>query len=309
MSLLHDAFVYDSETEYCDALVPFAAAGVGAGEQVWIVTRSDNLALLRERLDAAAAAVHFVDSEQWYRAPATTIAGYQRVLADAAAAGAPGVRVVGEVEFGHSEIEHAEWTRYESVLNLAFADHPAWIICPYDARRLPATVVEHAMRTHPHMIWQGRREPSTAYVAPDRFVEPLPVPVAGPPSAEVRMTSSPGPARPLVAATARAAGLGAVRVDEICIAVNELVTNALVHGVPPVDLRVWPVSEGVVYEVADRGTAAIHPAAGLSPVTMTANGGAGLWLARQLADRVEVVADAPVTTIRIFARSPQDRKS
>lgn len=42
-----------------------------------------------------------------------------------------------------------EWKRYESVLNVAFATSSAWIVCPYDARELPAEVVADAERTHP----------------------------------------------------------------------------------------------------------------------------------------------------------------
>jgi hypothetical protein len=56
--------------------------------------------------------------------------------------------VIGEVQFGSTPEEWAEWTAYESILNRAVADQPAWIVCPHDARALPEAVVENASRTH-----------------------------------------------------------------------------------------------------------------------------------------------------------------
>jgi hypothetical protein len=90
------------------------------------------------------------------------------------------VRAVGEVQFGATPHEWDEWTAYEAILNRALADHPAWNVCPYDSRALPAPVVEQAARTHPGLLgddWQESRH----YHAPDSVVRartapPEPVP-------------------------------------------------------------------------------------------------------------------------------------
>ncbi len=59
--------------------------------------------------------------------------------------------------------------------------------------------------------------------------------------------------------------------DDAALVVTELVTNALLHGGPPVRLRLWEVPEGVRLEVADRG--AELPVAGRrSSVAMTGRG-------------------------------------
>jgi hypothetical protein len=45
------------------------------------------------------------------------------------------------------EAEFAEWFRYESMINLSFASAPATIVCTYDARSLPDSVLVSARRT------------------------------------------------------------------------------------------------------------------------------------------------------------------
>ena len=48
---------------------------------------------------------------------------------------------------GH-EARVRDWARHESVMNVAFAEHPVTFVCSYDARKLPPEVVRHA-REHP----------------------------------------------------------------------------------------------------------------------------------------------------------------
>ena len=106
-SLVHDALLYDSDGEFVDSLTPFVLEGLGLGEEICVVSRPYNCKLLREGLGAHADDVRFVDSNEWYQTPPRTIAGYHKIIKRAVAAGVPGLRVVGEVEFGDAEFEHA----------------------------------------------------------------------------------------------------------------------------------------------------------------------------------------------------------
>ncbi len=77
-------------------------------------------------------------------------------------------------------------------------------------------------------------------------------------------------------------------------------TNAKVHGRPPVALRAWTVVNRIVVAVTDRGSGLAHPYAGYLP-----DGGAlGLWLARQLCRRVTMVRHAAAFTVRLVAGAP-----
>jgi hypothetical protein len=44
---------------------------------------------------------------------------------------------------------------YEAIVNRALAEHPVWIMCPYDRRVLAEEVVEGASRTHPEVHTNG----------------------------------------------------------------------------------------------------------------------------------------------------------
>ena len=49
------------------------------------------------------------------------LAGFDQVLRDAEAAGAPSVYAIGEVRFGTTPREWDRWTAYEAIVDRAFA--------------------------------------------------------------------------------------------------------------------------------------------------------------------------------------------
>jgi anti-sigma regulatory factor (Ser/Thr protein kinase) len=298
-ALRHDALIYDSDSRFVDVLMPFVADGLAAGEQVCVVTRERNGKLLREAVGCSAEQVEFIDAIDWYRHPARTIAGYHRTIQAAWKAGAPGLRVVGEVEFGATVADHAAWARYESALNATFADEPVWIICPYDARRLPAQVVETARRTHTCEVSSGERRHSDRYLDPGDFVAALPLPAAGTLVVDLELHGARlQVVRALVAVLARHARLSTDRTIDLQIAVGELATNALVHGRPPARFRAWRHETRLTFDITDSGTGPLDPIAGFRPPMPDAVGGVGLWLARQFTDQLEITTTARGTTAR-----------
>ena len=162
MSLRHDAFLYDSDETFVAQMGAHLQDGLRAGAHAVAVTTQHNLGLLRESLGADVANVVCIDREEWYQHPARVLAGFDRVVRDAKAAGAPSVYAIGEVRFGTTPREWDRWTAYEATIDRALADCKLNVICPYDERVLPAAVLAGACTTHEHVITDARR-PSAAY--------------------------------------------------------------------------------------------------------------------------------------------------
>jgi anti-sigma regulatory factor (Ser/Thr protein kinase) len=285
----HEAFIYASDDEYVDTLVPLMADALAAGDAVIAVVPGQRAALLRAVLGAAADDVTWIEASAWYRKPVRTIAGYERTLQGLE----PGTSafVVGEVQFGATERDWLAWTRYESALNRALERHTARVVCPYDARSLPPTVVEDARRTHRYLLGREERRASDAYVEPEALLRAMAagaVTPADPPDVELHVGGSVREARRAFASAATAWGLAAARAHELSVAVSEVVTNAVVHGGGRAWLRIWGRDDGLTCVVEDEGTGSDDAMLGYVPPTPGAVGGYGLWLTRQLFDRTEL---------------------
>jgi serine/threonine-protein kinase RsbW len=109
--------------------------------------------------------------------------------------------------------------------------------------------------------------------------------------------------RHAVTSRAAGAGLGADRLDDFVVAVNELLTNAVRHGGGGGRLTLLHTGDHVVCEVTDNGPGLPAPLDG--PVRPAADqpGGWGLWLAEELTDTFELVTGAGGTTVRVSSRT------
>ena len=83
------------------------------------------------------------------------------------------------------------------------------------------------------------------------------------------------------------------------IAVAEVATNGLVHGLPPVRVRAWGQGDTLVVQVDDAAGRPLPPLAGYVPPGTDPDAGRGLWLARQLADVVSVHTEGRTTSVRL----------
>jgi serine/threonine-protein kinase RsbW len=93
--------------------------------------------------------------------------------------------------------------------------------------------------------------------------------------------------------TARAllAGLPDDVVDELLLALDEAVANAIRYGSAagePIDVRLDRHDDWVELTVTDRGPTAHLPVLPYEPPPLLATGGRGLWLILQLADEVRI---------------------
>lgn len=300
-ALEHDALIYGTDEALVDTLVPWLQEGRAQGDSAVVATTAAHIARFRDALGADADSVSFVAADDLYVQPVQTIAAWQRMLVDAAAAGVAYTRIVGEVAFGTEPDEQTSWTRYESALNAVFERSPAWIVCPYDSRVLPHDVIDQASRTHP-TVWNSTRRKSDRYEVPARLlreiVEPSRV-VTGTPDFELGIDDRMGEVREIVRTAGLQAGLARARVEELVLAVSELAGNTVRHAGGGGRLALWITSEGVVCEVMDRGAGLQDPLVGLVPPKPHASAGMGLWIARQLSDSFAIGGGDEGTTVRI----------
>ena len=95
------------------------------------------------------------------------------------------------------------------------------------------------------------------------------------------------------------AGLAERPATSLVAAVNEVATNSLLHGGGLGELRVWTDGGSLLCEVCDHGHLT-QPMAGRLPPAE--DDGAGLWLAHQFTDLVQIHSAAGRTAIRIHQR-------
>lgn len=285
----HEAFVYGDDAEYASVLGPLALAALQAGDATVVVVPPPQEALLRTAVGDAAIRITWVDARQWYRNPIRTIAGYDGILRDLDRGRS--AFVIGEVQFGDSPRQWAEWTRYEAALNRVLAHRRARVICPYDVRTLASSVIADARRTHPHVVAAEGCMPSSAYTEPEELIAQLalaPFTPSGPPTLEATSLTSVRQARLAFAAMAASSGFSADRIHELAVAVSEVVTNAFLHGRAPVRFRVWAEPDLITCVVEDSGRGGIDPLAGFGAPDDSDPGRRGLFFTRQVFDHVEL---------------------
>ena len=305
-SFVHQALIYGSEQEFVAAALPFVEQGTKAGEAVLVAVQERNLDALRQRLSPDSA-VELRTVEQWYENPSRTREKFAAWVA--AHRNGHRVRLIGEPPWPlSSEPRIREWARHESVLNVAFDGLPLTFICPYDARVLPDSVLEHARRTHPEICAPSGVIESDRYADPQAYCRQLNGEGRvreGRPAVEADLASVDlSLVRRLVESEARGAGLEEDRVADLVLAVNEIATNALVHGGPPASIRVWRRGDGeeeIVFDVRDGGAGVADPLAGQLRPDAGRGRGWGLWIARMVADAVEIRSVAGGSGVSVHA--------
>jgi anti-sigma regulatory factor (Ser/Thr protein kinase) len=305
--LVHRALVYGSDQEFIDVALPFVERGVAANEPTLVAVQERNAENLRAALSGAPPGVTLFPVEQWYETSARTRDKFGRWVAEHAD-GDGRVRLIGEPPWaiGH-DAQVRDWARHESVLNVAFAEYPVTFVCPYDERVLPPEIIAHAHSTHPDILGAAGTSRSEDYEDPIDFCTRLDSSVsrpAGDPDQEVVFGLGDLPAlRRTVGDLATAAGLSRSRADELVLAVNEIATNAVVHGRSPATARVWREDGELIFEVSDGGEGIVDVLAGQLTPSATSRGGRGLWLTRLVCDAVEI-RNGSGCTVAIRASTP-----
>jgi anti-sigma regulatory factor (Ser/Thr protein kinase) len=293
----HDALFFDSAQQLAEVAGPFLTRGLAEGDAAVAVVSTQTAGVLAEAVDGDPR-LHVLDTAEIYgsRTPAA-ITAFRRLAQEHDPGGGRQVRVVGEVDFGTTHREWLEWQRYEAVLNEAFSGWPLWGLCLFDTRRLAGPVLESARHTHSHVATPAGRHANPGFVDPGDYLRSLPVPDEPLESTEpvLAVTDVDDFAALRHAVTGALAPLRAhpERAEDFLLAVDEMTSNAIRHGAPPVSLRLWIAEDRVVCAVGDGGPGWDDPFAGYGPAhgEDLSRGGMGLWLARQLCDHVDISGD------------------
>ncbi|MEV8503834.1 anti-sigma factor RsbA family regulatory protein [Actinoplanes sp. NPDC051475] len=311
---------YDHHVLFCDSTdallagaVPFLRAGLDAGEPAVLVCGRDASAALADAVGGGPQ-VTVVDRASVHTRTAHAVASYRQIMRRHAAAGSRRVRLVGEVAFGADPETWREWIRFEAVANAALISYPLSGVCAYDTRSLPEPLLAGAEQTHPLLLTPGGSRPNPRYQDPAAFlrhsadVDPDPLPSTSA-TATIDLTS-PGriaEMRHELRAGDVLSGLPPLSRSDLIAAVAEVAANGLTHGRPPVRVRLWANPHRVLCTVTDQGSGFDDPLAGYAPADTghrPLRSGAGLWLARQCCDRLDMTTTPAGFEVRLSVTVP-----
>jgi anti-sigma regulatory factor (Ser/Thr protein kinase) len=295
--LRHEALIYESQDEYVTRSVSFLREGLAAGEGAIVANSRDGLSAMREALGSDADRVVFFDNASAYTRPARTVAAYCGAFVEQLRT-APSVRAVAQMHLSPAPAEWGEWMAYEAVTNVAYAHLPVWVVCTYDANGLPDPVLNGVWRTHSEVATDGCHDGHRFEDARAAMRELIPAPASLTGLRSLPAVGDLDGFRAGLAIELSAANVPGSRALDMLVAGTEIAANALRHGGGIKDVRVGRVDGRFVCEVVDDGPGFDDPAAGyLAPREGI---GTGLWVARQLAWRVEFFGSPQGFTARIW---------
>jgi anti-sigma regulatory factor (Ser/Thr protein kinase) len=293
----HRAFLYRGMPEYVNGITAFVNDGLARRESALVAVPRPQLDVLRAALGPASTGVHLTDMAELGRNPSRIIPAVAEFLGEED--GRP-ARFVGEPIWpGRNPDEVAEAARHEALIELAFSDFPLSVLCPYDADGLSPLTIADVWRTHSEVIAGGVAMPSSHYSASvyDDRLWPL-----DPPPTDLILSDVYFDELPALRATMHlegtAAGLGADRVDDLVLAVNEIASNSIEHGGGRGWLSVWTDSRyAIVCQVRDSGCIN-DPLVGRHAPGPDLEA-RGVWLANQLCDLVAIRSGPDGTHVRL----------
>ncbi|SCX60892.1 Anti-sigma regulatory factor (Ser/Thr protein kinase) [Klenkia marina] len=271
------------------ALLPALRAGLAAGSPVVLACSSELRAGLETELTGDP--VHVIDPDELAGRAPDALAGYTALLDRLSLDGSRLQLVTDSVCQAKAGV--VAWLQTEALLNHVLADRAVDHYCVVDPRQLgddlPTALACHPLRLADGSpaVNPGFREP--AEVLRSLWTDPGPDPVeATPPTLSIDDVGSMRELRRALTASLADGPLHPDEAEDLVLAIDEVVSNAAEHGVPPVDVRLWVTAQRVLCAVADRGAGFDEPLAGYGPAhgTDLSVGGMGLWLARRAVDRM-----------------------
>ncbi|WP_165825673.1 sensor histidine kinase [Actinomycetospora cinnamomea] len=299
--LEHAALFHEGEEGLVAGVVAHVRAGLEAHEAVVVALPAAHLELVGAALGDRVDDVLLQDVARLGRNPARLLPALHRFVDER-----PGrrVRAVSQAWTpDRPDDERAACLQHDALANLAFADRPVSLLCPYDTARLGSAATADARAAHPLVTEDGVAVPNPTYGDPLKLAEAIVGPLPDPPDeGETLVYGAPyGPraVRLAVAEHAAAAGMRPDRVADLCLAVHEVAVNTVVHTEGRGILSLWHTDDRVVAEIQDGGHVE-DPLVGRHPPGPADGRGYGLYLTHRLCDLVRLHSTRDGgTTVRI----------
>jgi anti-sigma regulatory factor (Ser/Thr protein kinase) len=299
----HTAFLYRTQQEYLDSLLPFICEAANADQAVLVAVPAPNLTVLAEGLGQLAANVVITDMTEAGRNPSRILGEVLSRFVDKHPD--QPVRIVGESMWpSRSEMEYPACVQHEVLLNRAFTDRDVTVVCPYHVAQLDPEVIADAHRTHP-VLWEGGMlQLDNAAYAPEATLARYNLPLSTN-AAAVRYTARNlgdlGGARAFAGAYAQWFGLSTDQAADLQLIASELATASLAQAGRTCRLALWRTDGHVVCEARDDGHPD-DPLAGRRPYGSDSDRGRGLYVVNAVADLVRTHTTADETTIHAYLR-------
>ncbi|XVU22987.1 MEDS domain-containing protein [Actinoplanes sp. CA-054009] len=304
----HTALIIDSEDTLDRLLVPVLRRHAGDGSPALIVVSPTTERTLRRLLGADSDALTWGEAGAFYQRLGFAYEAFRRFLQQQHAQGRS-VHVIAEPDIPtdlDAPVDRvAAYLSYESICNDAYAEYGCPVTCLWDSRRHPTLVIENVRAIHDHELTDRGKQhnntfvPSHAYLA-GRADVTMP---AAPDVTDIDLTLSAmpeiGSGRNAITAWATGHGFAPTALAQVVAAANEVITNGVQHGAPPVRLRGWRHGTILVVQVDDCGGRTIPPDAGYRPPAQSATR-TGLWIARQFADIMLTQTTPGNTAVRMY---------
>ena len=297
----HELYPHHGAEEFLSGAVSFIEEALTGEEIVLVSVSPDKEGLLRDELGdtAAKGGVVYLDAAALGRNPGRLIPAWREWITAYAQAGRP-VRGISESQWsGRTPEESSELRYHEWLVNLAFAQSPAWwLLCPYDVGAVAPETLEAGRRCHPLLLADGAHGPSPLYSDRPYVYEALSSP-CDPFEELVFSAGDLASVRAKAGACADAHGLDGPRLRELLIVCTEVAANSIKYGGGSGTLRTWAQGSTLICEFHDDGYLE-NPMAGRTRPTVEQPSGRGLWLVHQLSDLVQVRSSPQTgTTIRL----------
>jgi hypothetical protein len=308
---VHAAVCHRTTDELVAAVLPFVEEGLQLRERVYVNLAPHRIGAIQVELGPEADRVRWSDSRQWLPHPARRLRGLHELIDGEERHGGSRLRLVGECAFPSGPPEMvAEWERFDAVLNDALAGSPVTMLCTYDSASLAPDLIDRVPCSHP-TLGVGPSDANPRYLAPDSYLLWHRIELAAAPESALRIGGEVTPAdartfvRQVLGGPHPLTSRGAL--DDVLVAVTEVVTNAWWVGATRLDLACWREGSEVGVQVDDDGPGVADPLAGYRRPPPGADRGRGLWIARQLVDLLEISSHPPQTSVRLRIFDPAEQ--
>lgn len=298
--LAHHGLLHPPSADLAEIVTPLVAQQLASGRPVLAVLPALTAAAIHRRLSTVTG-LHTADADELYRHPGRVLAYYAAWITKTSPD--EPVTIIAAPNPGNDDPYRAAcWMHIDALTNHALATCNLTLICAYPDDPATAAAIRQA---HPSLL-NGQVTPSPDHLPATRFLARYPLPPPdqmGPPRiSRILHRASQLPAlRHVLRLHLTDAGLPDDCCDDFLLAITEIASNAVEHGLPPASVGLWITSTSVTCQITDNGQFT-KPLAGLLPPPTDQCRGRGLWIAHQLCDQVYLWPDP--TTIRLHLDQP-----